>query len=175
MKNTARKTVILSVMTVLSLGLFALELLIPPFPFCPAAKIGLANIVTLFMLTRKELFRFRDCFLVLLARCVLAALVTGRLTAVLFSITGGILALLAMYLFGKLWDNTAAVSVCGALAHNTGQIIVSVIIYGVFSIFYMIPVFFAAGVLSGALTGVCVMLIMRNKRFRNYIIRLSRE
>lgn len=175
MKNTAGKTVILSVMTVLSLGLFALELLIPPFPFCPAAKIGLANIVTLFMLTRKELFRFGDCFLVLIARCILAALITGRLTAVLFSITGGILALFTMLLIRKIWNNTAVISVFGALAHNIGQIIVSIIIYGVFSIFYMIPVFFAAGVLSGALTGVCVILIMRNKRFRNYILKLSRE
>ena len=175
MKNTARKTVILSVMTVLSLGLFALELLIPPFPFCPAAKIGLANIVTLFMLTRRELFRFGDCFLVLIARCILSALVTGRLTAVLFSVTGGVFALLAMYFFRKMWDNTAAVSVCGALAHNLGQIMVSVIMYGVYSIFYMIPVFFAAGVLSGALTGASVMLLMRNKRFKNYILKLSRE
>lgn len=169
MKNTAQKTVLLAVLTGVSLGLFTIELLIPPFPFCPAAKIGLANTVTLFMLMHDRLFRVPDCFLVLFARCVLAAVVTGRLTAILFSLVGGILALLVMALLRKVSRFEIAISICGALAHNIGQILVSLIFYGVFSIFYMLPAFILSGILSGALTGALVMLIRRNKHFEKYI------
>lgn len=169
MKNTAGKVVLLAVLTGISLGLFTIELLIPPFPFCPAAKIGLANVVTLFMLMHDRLFRASDCFLVLFARCILAAVVIGRLTAILFSLAGGITALFAMVLFKKAFNYEIIVSIGGALAHNIGQILVSLIFYGVFSIFYMLPAFMLSGILSGALTGALVMLIRRNKQFEVYI------
>ncbi|MGN0589029.1 MAG: Gx transporter family protein [Ruminiclostridium sp.] len=169
MKNTAGKVVLLAVLTGVSLGLFVIELLIPPFPFCPAAKIGLANVVTLFMLMHDRIFRVTDCFLVLFARCILSAVVTGRLTAILFSLVGGISALFAMVLFKKALNYEIIVSIGGALAHNMGQILVSFIFYGVFSIFYMLPAFLLSGILSGALTGALVMLIRRNKKFEVYI------
>ena len=59
MKNTKR-TVISALLVSLSLALFAIELLIPPFPFCPAAKIGLANIVSLYMLSCRNNFKICD-------------------------------------------------------------------------------------------------------------------
>ena len=169
MKNAAKKVVLLAVLTGVSLGLFALELLMPPFPFCPAAKIGLANTVTLFMLMYDSFFKASDCFLVLFARCILAAAVTGRLTAILFSLVGGILALLVMALLKKIFSFEIVISIGGALSHNIGQMLVSLIFYGVFSIFYMIPAFMLSGILSGALTGALVMLIRKNKNFEKYI------
>lgn len=169
MKNTAEKVALLAVLTGISLGLFTLELLIPPFPFCPAAKIGLANTVTLFMLIYARLFVVSDCFLVLFARCILAAVVTGRLTAILFSLVGGVFALLIMALLRKAFRYEIVISIGGALAHNIGQILVSLIFYGVFSIFYMLPAFMLSGILSGALTGALVMIIRKNKQFENYI------
>ena len=169
MKSTAEKVVLSAVLTAVSLGLFALELMIPPFPFCPAAKIGLANTVTLFMLMHSDIFKVRDCFLVLFARCILAAFITGRMTAIMFSLVGGVFALLVMALFKKFLHYEIAISISGALAHNIGQILVSTVVYGVFSIFYMLPVFMLSGILSGALTGALVMLIRRYKHFEYYI------
>ena len=94
--NNTKKTVISALLVSLSLALFAIELLIPPFPFCPAAKIGLANIVTLFMLSCRKNFKISDVFLVLISRCVLSALITGRLMSVAFSLSGGIAAIIIM-------------------------------------------------------------------------------
>lgn len=164
MKVKIKKIVLLSVLTAFSLALFALELLIPAFPLCPAAKIGLSNIIILFMLSRRNIFRTPDCFLVLVARCLLSAIVTGRLTSVFFSLGGGLAALLVMILMRRLTNNTLmVVSISGAVFHNVGQTLVAILFYGVFSVFYMMPVFFLAGVLCGALTGACVLLINRNK------------
>lgn len=165
MRNTAEKMVLLAILAGVSLGLFALELLIPPFPFCPAAKIGLANTVTLFMLMHESIFKVRDCLLVLLTRCVLSAVVIGRLTAILFSLVGGLFALFVMVLLKKVLHYEIAISIGGAIAHNIGQILVSLVFYGALSIFYMLPAFMLSGILSGALTGALVMLIRKNKQF----------
>lgn len=169
MKNTAEKVVQLAVLTGVSLGLFVIELLIPPFPFCPSAKIGLANLITLFMLTHEKAFRATDCFLVLFSRCILASVVTGKLTAILFSLIGGILALLIMIMLRKITKSEIIMSIGGAVAHNIGQILVSLLFYGVYGVIYMIPVFMLSGILSGALTGASVMLINRNKHFEKHI------
>lgn len=171
MKNTNR-LIICALLSSVSLALFAVELLIPPFPFCPAAKIGLANVVNLFMLTNSKSFRTGDVFMVLVCRCVLAALVTGRFMSVLFSLSGGIAAVVAMlavrFLLGE--KNVVCISIAGAVFHNLVQILVAVLIYGVFSAFYYIPSMFIAGVLCGVLTGLCVKFINRiniDKRFFN--------
>ena len=56
--NKTRRIIVCALLTTVSLALFAVELLIPPFPFCPGAKIGLANIVTLYMLANNETGEF---------------------------------------------------------------------------------------------------------------------
>ena len=167
-----RKTVLLALLTAAALGLFTVELLIPPFPLCPAAKIGLANTVTLFMLTKEKLFTVMDCFLVLVARCILSALITGRLMSVLFSFCGGFLALAAMLAARKiLGKGIVAISITGAVFHNIGQTLAGIFFYGVFSVLYMLPTFFAAGILSGTVTGLCIFLINKNKSLKKFLQR----
>ena len=165
-----RKTVLLALLTAAALGLFTVELLIPTFPLCPAAKIGLANTVTLFMLSKGKIFTPADCFLVLVARCLISALVTGRLMSVLFSFCGGFLALAAMLLARKiLRKGIVAISITGAVFHNIGQTLAGIFFYGVFSVLYMLPAFFAAGMLSGTVTGLCIFLINKNKSFEKFL------
>lgn len=172
MMNKTNSITVSALLTTISLALFVVELLIPPFPFCPAAKIGLANIVILFMLSSKPAFKNRNVFMVLIARCVLSALLTGRLMSVIFSLSGGIAATIVMIFFRKLFTerNVICISICGAVFHNFTQLLVAVCIYGTFSAFYYVPSLFLAGVLCGILTGLCVKIINRlglHKRFLN--------
>ncbi len=165
MNNKIRCNAVSALMVALSLSLFAVELLIPPFPFAPSAKIGLANIVTLFMITNRKFFKTRDCLMVLICRCTLASLITGRVLSVLFSLAGGISALFAMH-FTYIFFNkkyTVAVSITGAVVHNLVQIAVAVCIYGTFSALYYIPALFLSGIICGALTGLCVKIMNKNK------------
>ena len=159
--NKTKRIVISALLTALSLALFSLELIIPPFPFCPGAKIGLANIVTLYMLTNENFFKKMDVFCVLTARCILAAVITGRLTSVFFSFFGGLSAFAAMLVIRRILGEKYAIciSVTGAVFHNFTQIIVSILIYGTYSAFYLLPSLFVAGVACGILTGLCVEFI----------------
>lgn len=165
-----RKTVLLSLLTAAALGLFTVELLIPSFPLCPAAKIGLANTVTLFMLSKDKLFTSADCFLVLVARCIISALITGRLMSVLFSFCGSFLALAAMLAARKIIGRgIVAISITGAVFHNIGQTLAGIVFYGIFSVLYMLPAFFAAGILSGTVTGLCIFFINKNKSLEKFL------
>jgi len=159
-----KKITVSALLTALSLALFSIELLIPPFPFCPAAKIGLANSVSLFMLVNPKRFKYTEVFIVVVARCLLSALITGRLVSVLFSLCGGLVAVIAMISVRFFLDEKKIViiSVVGAIFHNFTQISVAVLIYGTMSAFYYIPSMFIAGIASGALIGLCVCLLNKN-------------
>lgn len=165
MRNKIKKETLSALLTAVSLSLFAVELLIPPFPFAPAAKIGLANIVTLFMLTNRNFFSSSDCFKVLIARCVLSSLITGRIASVFFSLVGGIFAVLGMLATVRITDSEHVIltSIVGAIFHNIGQMTVAFFIYGTLSIAYYLPALFLTGVLCGILTGICVVIINKTK------------
>ena len=88
--------------------MFPLDAIIP----IPGVKLGLANVVTLFALTRLGL---RDSLAVVVVRVTLASLLMGSVTAFLFSLFGGLLALLVMRLLllrEGVWFSLVGVS-CG--------------------------------------------------------------
>lgn len=169
MINNPRRITICAILAGASLALFIIEMLVPPFSFAPGAKIGLANIITLFMLSNRQVFNVSDCISVLVVRCFLACIITGRIMSVVFSLTGGIAALFIMLFMMRIIGerHIVAVSISGAIVHNIVQIFVALFMYGTFSIIYYIPTLFIAGTACGSLTGMCILLINRNKRLKN--------
>ena len=91
MKLTTRQLTLCAVLTAMALALsylenfFPLSLAIP----IPGIKLGLANIVTLFALYA---LGTSQAFLILLVRCCLGSLFAGNVSALLFSLFGGVLA-----------------------------------------------------------------------------------
>ena len=157
------KLVTLALFTAMSLALFVVELQLPTIiPAVPGVKLGLANIVTLFILHRKD-FTAVDALLVVVARVCLAGFLTGNLFSLLYSFSGWIAALLVMIAFRKLFKSKLipVTAVAGALAHNTMQICVAVFIAGAGMLLYL-PVLVLSGILSGLLTGFATNLIIRN-------------
>ena len=94
--NRRTKTLALcALLTALALGLSYVERLIPLgllIPL-PGIKLGLANVVTLFALCFLGL---GPAFAVLIARCFLGSLFAGSLSGLVFSLTGGLLAMVVM-------------------------------------------------------------------------------
>lgn len=87
----------------------------------PGVKLGLANLVTLYALYR---LRPGQAITIVVLRCLLGAVFGGGITALAFSLTGGLLALLAMFLGrGVPFFSIYGVSVLGAAAHSVGQIL----------------------------------------------------
>lgn len=151
--SKAKKIAFCGLMTAVALALsfmerfIPLQLLIP----VPGVKLGLANIVTLVLL---YLFKPRYAFAVLIPRCLLGAVFGGGITGLLFSLTGGIFALLVMTLAKKCpWFSVFGVSILGAAAHNVGQILAAMVLLKSCWVGAYLPWLLLTAILTGALTG----------------------
>ena len=150
-----RRLTLCAVLTALALALSAAEGLVPLtviFPL-PGLRLGLANLVTVYALCRLS---GREALLILAARCLLGALVGGSLTAGLLAL--GTMALLLrcgrFSLFG--------VSIAGAAAHNTGQILAAMAVLGSRAPLAYLPPLLLCSLATGAFTGgVSAMLVRR--------------
>ena len=135
-----------------------LELIVP----VPGLKLGLANIVTLVALLR---LRSVDAMAILMVRILIMGTITG-LTAMLFSLGGGLLALLIMWLLSRWEDRYVSVigiSLAGAAAHNIGQVCVAGLVMGepLLILTYM-PALLLTGLGTGLLTGVATVPVIRS-------------
>ena len=151
--NTKKLTT-LSLLTALSLILFIIESAIPPLIPVPGIKLGLANIVTLFILSQGS---FRDAAMVLFVRIVLSSVFTGQAVYFLYSFAGGLCCLLAMsaincFLLKRFLYLT---SIIGAIFHNIGQIAAACLIVESFTMTAYLPVLLLSGIVTGFFTGLC--------------------
>ncbi len=162
-----RRMVWLSLLTAIALTIFMVEAQIPmPIPVA-GVKLGLANIVTLFTLC---ILGPWDAFVVLLLRCVLGCVFSGQITALFYSITGGLFSWLVMLLMRKITTDKQifAVSIVGSIFHNIGQILVAIWMTGTPGLIVYLPVLLISGILAGAFTGFAaqyLILHLRKLRF----------
>lgn len=152
MKLKTKKLTLLAISVALAMVLSFLESLLPPLALVPGVKLGLANIVTLYLLYTLGPI---SAGAVSLVRVLLSALLFGTVQSLIFSLAGAVLSFAVMLLakhllpFGKV-----GVSVLGGVAHNAGQIIAAVFVMGTTGIaYYFIPL-----VITGTLAGVGVGL-----------------
>ncbi|MGI6074999.1 MAG: Gx transporter family protein [Pyramidobacter sp.] len=142
----------LALLTALSLILFVVEMALPAALPVPGAKLGLANVVTVWAV---YFCTPVQAFLVLTARILLSALITGNAAALLFSFCGGMLSLAGGLLLKKaipparLWLTSA---LCGVL-HNCGQIAAAAFATSTPALFSYLPFLVVSGIVCGALTG----------------------
>lgn len=161
MKFTTRQLTLCAVLTALALGLSYLENLFPlslAIPL-PGVKLGLANIVTLFALYA---LGSGQALSILTARCTLGAVFAGNLNALIFSLFGGLAAMLVMILLSR-WKRLSVygVSVGGAAAHNCGQVAAAMVTLGNAAPLYYLPFLLGVSLLTGALTGLVASLLFR--------------
>lgn len=161
MKLTTRQLTLCAVLTALALALsylenfFPLALLIP----LPGVKLGLANIVTVFALYT---LGAGQALLILLARCFLGAVFAGNVSALLFSLMGGLAAMAAMSLLSRSRHlSVYGVSVGGAAAHNCGQVAAAIVTLGNTAPVYYLPILLGVSLFTGALTGLVAGLLFR--------------
>jgi heptaprenyl diphosphate synthase len=152
MKKIALNSLLISLALILSYieSLFPTSLIIP----IPGIRLGLANIVTMFALFY---LGFVSAMTISVLRCVLAALMFGGLSSLLFSLSGALLALITMqvlkYGYNKLFS-ILGISIGGAAAHNTGQILMASLMMRNTAIFAYLPVLLIAGMVMGFVTAV---------------------
>lgn len=109
-----------AVLAALALALSYLESFFPPLLPLPGVKLGLANIVTVYALYA---LGASNALAILVVRCLLGSLFAGNASALLFSLLGGLAAMLVMIALHALPRlSVYGVSVGGAAAHNCGQV-----------------------------------------------------
>ena len=117
-----KKTITLGMLTALALILGYVESLIPLPVGIPGIKLGLANIVILFAIYR---YGIKEATLVSVVRIVLSGLMFTGMWSVLYGISGTVCAIAIMSLAKfRLKLSVITVSVLGAMAHISGQMIV---------------------------------------------------
>lgn len=151
--SKAKQIAFCAVMTALALALSYMERFLPlqlVIPL-PGVKLGLANLVTLVAL---YLLKPRHAFAILVPRCILGAVFGGGITGLLFSLTGGILALCLMLIAKKLpLFSIYGVSMLGAAAHNIGQILAAMVLMRSIYVAAYLPWLLLVGIFTGFLTG----------------------
>ena len=161
MKLTTKQLTLCAVLTAMALALSYLENVFPlslAIPI-PGVKLGLANIVTVFAL---YVLGPGQAMLILLARCLLGAVFAGNMNALIFSLLGGVSAMLAMILLSRSRRlSVYGVSVGGAAAHNCGQIAAAVLSLGNTAPLYYLPVLLGVSLLTGTLTGLMAACLFR--------------
>lgn len=160
----AKKLTELTLLATIALTIFIVELRIPnPIPI-PGAKLGLANIITVYAVYR---YSAKDTAMILLTRILLGAIFGGNMMALFYSLTGGTLCFAGMLLLRRVIPQNWIwlCSVFGAMFHNIGQIAVAVCIAGWGTVSFL-PFLLVTGCTAGAFTGGCAQLIMKRKLLR---------
>lgn len=148
----------LGILTAVALVLGYVEHLIP-ITAIPGIKLGLANTVLLYAL---YLLDAKSAALLMLLKVGLSGILFGGVAAMLYSFAGGIVSLAAMILVKKMNGvSVIGVSICGAAAHNIGQMVVACLFVEVRAVLAYLPVLLVAAVVTGALTGVIAKYTFR--------------
>lgn len=152
-----------ALLTAVALIIFVIEAQIPPLTPIPGIKMGLSNVVTVFALFSLGPFY---ALVILLARVLLGSMFAGQMTALMYSLAGGLLAYLVSAALRPLFQERQVwvVSALAAVFHNIGQIAAAVWITGTPEIVVYLPVLIISGIVTGAFTGLCAQqLLLRLK------------
>lgn len=158
-----RKIAFLGLSVTLAMILSFVESQIPVFTTIPGMKVGLPNLVMVFLLYRAG---WKETVIVSLIRAFLAALLFGNLQSLIFSISGAVLSLTGMILLKKTGlFSSIAVSVTGGVLHNVGQIIAACLWTSTVQIAYYLPALLVSGVCAGIAIGLIAGFLL--KRLEN--------
>lgn len=158
MKRT-KKIALCGVMCALAFAFSYIEFLIPfDMTGIPGIKPGFANLVIMAAL---YMLGLPYAAAVSAFRIVLSWLIFGNFTTFLYSLAGGVLSLLLMFVLKKfkVFDE-AGVSVSGAVVHNAAQLAVSALITSG-AVMYYAPVLLISGVVFGVINGLLLKLVIK--------------
>ena len=153
-----KKVAMLGLTIALAMIMSYIEALVPLSFAVPGIKMGLANIVIIFVLYK---IGTKEAILVSLIRVILVSLLFSNVMAMAYSISGAVLSLSIMWLLKKTDRfSFVGVSIAGGIMHNVGQIIMAVILLGTEQIALYLPVLIITGTVTGVVIGIVSGLVI---------------
>ncbi len=159
---------LLAMLSSLALALSWVEALLPFQPGLPGVKLGLANLVIVFVLCRMGA---GPALLVNVVRILLAGFLFSGPFGTLYSIAGAALSLSGMVLLTAVNRKREAagkadcfslygISMTGGVLHNLGQLVIAVLFVSNANLFYYFPVMILSGIAAGILNGIIARLLL---------------
>lgn len=151
--NKNKKYAVIIILVTNAILISFLESFIPvPVPV-PGVKLGLGNIITMIAIAFLGL---KDVLFIVVVRSFVVAVLTRGVMMLAFSLSGGILSALVMWLFYKKFSkffSIKGVSIAGAIVHSTAQIVVASMILGQVVVMFYLPILLISSVITGLITG----------------------
>ena len=162
-----RKLSLCAVITAISIVVSSLERFVPIQAIIPlpGLKLGIANCIILFLLSKLNL---KYTFLVLLCKNLVVSFLFSNPVSFVYSMCGGVLSVLGMFFllkFPKIFS-IIGVSIAGASFFNIGQIVIASITLNSVHIFKYLIFLLPASVFTGFLTGIITVILLKNIKFR---------
>ncbi len=155
-----KMTAMCGVFIALALVLSYLETLIPLNFAVPGIKLGLANLVTIVAMFKLGL---KPAILISLGRIVLSGILFGNITIIIYSLAGAGLSIIVMFIVKKIKAfSVTGISICGAVSHNMGQIIVAAVVMENANILYYMLVLCITGAVAGTFIGILASIILKS-------------
>ena len=150
-----QKIVRLSMFIALAIVLNIFESYVPIINLnIPGVKVGLANIVILSVF---YLYGFKEAIYVSIIRILVVGILRTGLfsTAFLFSLSGSIISLFAMYVVKKIkLFSIVGVSIVGSIFHSIGQIIMAYFLLKNINVMYYLPFIIIISIITGVVIGI---------------------
>ena len=154
----------------LALLLSYVEHLLPPlYAAVPGIKLGLPNVIVLYMLYTTDT---RSAALVSGVRLLLSTILfgNGNLMAFLYSLAGAVLSFLVMALLKKSGTfSEVGVSVSGAVCHNIGQTLMAILLLQTTQLGYYMVVLAITGTIAGIFIGLCGAQMVKRLPFQKML------
>ncbi|GHV05808.1 hypothetical protein FACS1894217_03320 [Clostridia bacterium] len=155
-KKLTYLAMLLAVVTVLSY----IESMLPPLPFLPpGVKPGLSNIVVMYCVF---FFGPREGFALGILKSGFVTLIRAPIAG-LMSLSGGLLSVAVLAILAWTFKDKmsyVALSICGAIAHNLGQLTAASLLMGTTLTLYYFPVLVISGIIFGTVTGITLNALL---------------
>ena len=160
MKFEVKKLTFLSVLSALAIILSFVESLLPPiWSAVPGIKMGLPNIVIIFLLYK---FSIKDAAIVSFIRLLIVVLLFGNFMTFLYSFAGAVLSLLVMWLLKHINKfSQIGVSIAGAISHNLAQVMVALLLLQTKEIGFYFPILAVSGTVAGIFVGLSGIMLLK--------------
>ena len=154
-----KRLVALGLLTAIALTIFMVEAQIPPLTPIPGIKMGLSNIVTVFIVFAMGP---KEAAAVLFVRVFLGAVFAGNFSTIFYSAAGGLCAILTTIGLRKILTKKQlwVAGVCGAIAHSIGQMAMAITLLATPGLIAYLPVMIIASIISGTFTGFCAQFLV---------------
>lgn len=161
-RKTTERMARYALLTALALALSWLESMAPLSLAVPGIKLGLPNLVVVFVLYRMGL---HDACAISLVRVLLVSFTFGNAYSFAYSLAGAVLSLAVMALLKRTGRfSVLGVSVAGGVCHNLAQLAVAAAVLGTARLAWYLPVLMVSGTAAGVCIGAAGALVTERVR-----------